>query len=209
MRFVASLCLTLLVTAPVSAADAGRIDEIINDRCAHCHGAQGDASSAIYPRLAGQHRVYLAKQLRNFRDGARQSDTMNEMVKDLGDEEIMALAEFYSGQPVRAHRIRTTKKDLEAVGYYIYHKGNEYTDIPPCTSCHGAYGEGSETLPRLAGQHKRYIVAQLEAFHERKRTNDNAIMFTIAKELTELEINAVALYVSGLKPGAGAAEPAN
>ncbi len=36
------------------------------------------------------------------------------------------------------------------------------------------------------------------AFEDRTRTNDSAIMHSIAKNLTELEINAVALYVSGL-----------
>ncbi len=58
----------------------------------------------------------------------------------------------------------------------------------------------NEHLPRLAGQHKLYISTQLKVFHGRKCTNDNAIMHSIAKGLTELEIEAVSLYVSGLKP---------
>ncbi|WP_457673778.1 c-type cytochrome, partial [Thiolapillus sp.] len=67
-------------------------------------------------------------------------------------------------------------------------------------SCHGEFGEGNEQLPRLAGQHKRYISDQLQAFGDRARTNDNAIMHTVASKLTEMEREAVALYVSGLKP---------
>ena len=62
----------------------------------------------------------------------------------------------------------------------------------------GENGQGTDTLPRLAGQHKRYVAVQLHEFHERKRTNDNAIMGSIAANLTELEIEAVANYVSGL-----------
>ena len=68
-----------------------------------------------------------------------------------------------------------------------------------CQHCHGLNGEGTVDLPRLAGQHKHYISSQLNDFHERKRTNDNAIMYSIASKMTELEIEAVAIYVSGLK----------
>ena len=59
--------------------------------------------------------------------------------------------------------------------------------------------QGTDSLPRLAGQHKRYISVQLEEFNSRKRNNDNAIMHTVASKLSELEREAVALYASGLK----------
>jgi len=202
MRRIWPIALVFAVTAQAPLAEGGteRVKQLIAERCALCHGAQGEASSPIYPRLAHQNRVYLEKQLKNFRDGKRKSDIMNEQAKDLTDEEIAALAEHFSSQPALSHRIPRSKKPLEAVGWYIYHKGNKWSDIPPCKSCHGKNGEGNENLPRLAGQHKRYVIAQLKAFHERKRTNDNAIMHTIAKNLTELEIQAVALYVSGMAP---------
>ena len=59
--------------------------------------------------------------------------------------------------------------------------------------------QGTETLPRLAGQHARYTERQLKLFEKRERTNDNAVMHTVAAKLTELEIKAVASYVSGLQ----------
>jgi cytochrome c553 len=37
----------------------------------------------------------------------------------------------------------------------------------------------------------------LKEFNTRERTNDNAVMHTIASKLTELEIRAVAVYLSG------------
>ncbi len=177
-----------------------RVMQIVRERCALCHGEEGEASSSIYPRLAHQNRRYLEKQLKNFRDGTRKSDVMNEQARDLTDEEIAGLAAWFASRPPKAHRIPRSKQDLAAVGRYIFHKGNKWSDIPPCASCHGEMGEGNERLPRLAGQHKRYVIAQLKNFHERRRTNDNAIMHTIARNLTELEIQAVALYVSGLAP---------
>ena len=60
-------------------------------------------------------------------------------------------------------------------------------------------GHGTETLPRLAGQHAQYTENQLKAFNKRERTNDNAVMHGIASKLTELELKAVASYISGLQ----------
>ena len=195
----------LLAGGTALAADADLARAIVEEKCHLCHGMEGEASSAIYPRLAGQNKAYLIKQLKNFRDGKRKSDTMNEMAKGLTDEQIEALADYFSSKPAKTHRVRD--KALAAVGYYIFHKGNKYSGIPACKSCHGEHALGTEQLPRLAGQHKRYVADQLHAFNERVRTNDNAIMHTIASKLTELEIEAVALYVSGLKePAQGEAQ---
>lgn len=186
----------LIAGNPVYAAELERTKQIVADRCHLCHGTDGEASSAIYPRIAGQHKEYIIKQLTDFRSGKRKG-TMNEMVADLTDDEIIGLADYFSAKPPLTHKIRD--KDLEAVGKYIFHKGNKYSGVAACASCHGESGEGNKDLPRLAGQHKRYINSQLVDFNQRTRNNDNAIMHSIASQLTELEINAVALYVSGLQ----------
>ncbi|WP_456404607.1 c-type cytochrome [Thiolapillus sp.] len=187
----------LAFAGTIHAANIELAKSIVKEKCALCHGEEGDASSAVYPRLAAQNRNYLVKQLKNFRDGKRKSDTMNEMAKGLKDDEIEALAEYFSSKTALTHRVRD--KGFAAVGEYLFKKGNKYSQIPACNSCHGKHGEGTEELPRLAGQHKRYVSDQLHAFGERVRTNDNAIMHTIAKSLTEFEIEALALYVSGIK----------
>jgi cytochrome c553 len=192
------LAMILLTAAGMAqAADLEVAKSIVKEKCHLCHGEEGEASSAVYPRLAGQNRTYLVKQLRNFRDGKRKSDTMNEMAAGLKDEEIEALAEYFSSKPALSHRVRD--KLFAAVGEYLFKKGNKYSGIPACKSCHGENGEGNEQLPRLAGQHKRYVSDQLQAFGDRARTNDNAIMHTVASKLTEMEREAVSLYVSGLK----------
>jgi cytochrome c553 len=51
----------------------------------------------------------------------------------------------------------------------------------------------------LAGQHAQYTENQLRQFNTRERTNDNAVMHSVAVKLTELELKAVASYISGLK----------
>ena len=200
-KILLNLCALSLLSGLSQAADLETAKAIVQEKCHLCHGAEGEASSAIYPRLAGQNNNYLIKQLKNFRDGKRKSDTMNEMAKGLSDKEIEALAEYFSAKPGLTHRVRD--KGFAAVGEYIFKKGNKYSGIPACKSCHGEHGEGSDQLPRLAGQHKRYVADQLHAFGERARTNDNAVMHTVASKLTEMEIEAVSLYVSGLKEDSG------
>lgn len=195
---VASIAATLQLLSITAALAADRpIDSIIDSRCALCHGPEGESASAVYPRLAAQHPAYLAKQLRDFRDGRRQSDTMIEMIKDLTDSEIDGLATFFASQTPKSRK--PGDADLAAVGKYIHIKGNTYSGVPACASCHGPAAHGTAQLPRLAGQHPAYLEVQLKGFDKRNRTNDNAVMHTIAAKLTALEIKAVSVYLGGLE----------
>ncbi|MDT8319901.1 MAG: c-type cytochrome [Xanthomonadales bacterium] len=72
--------------------------------CAACHGPAGEGNPlAVYPALAGQHAVYTAKMLRQYRDGVNwgatdaPSHVMNGTSKYLSDEEIDAVASYIQG----------------------------------------------------------------------------------------------------------------
>lgn len=65
--------------------------------CASCHGADGNGATP----LAGKDAGYLAKQLRDFRSGARKSSTMNMMAAKLSDQDIEDLAAFYAAQQAK------------------------------------------------------------------------------------------------------------
>lgn len=188
--------LALAESTSPAAADR-KAASIIEGRCALCHGPEGESASAIYPRLAAQNAEYIGKQLKDFRDGRRKSDAMAEMAADLTDGEIAALAEFFAGKPPKPRRPGDT--DLAGVGRYIYVKGNPYSGVPACATCHGPAAHGTTQLPRLAGQHPAYLQTQLKEFNMRARTNDNAVMHTVATKLTELEVVAVTVYLGGLE----------
>ena len=75
-----------------------------------------------------------------------------------------------------------------------------------CSTCHGFGGRSiSPTFPRLAGQQKDYLVAQLTAFRDKTRADPHArtYMWGMAAHLTDPMIEAVAAYYSGLPPVAG------
>jgi cytochrome c553 len=191
------LGLALLAALPAAAADLKRAEEIVMGKCFICHGAEGESSSPVFPRLAGQHAAYLARQLADYKSGRRKSSAMQPMVDDLSGADFLALGHFFERKATQAHAVEDPA--LAQVGRFIFERGNAYSGVPACTSCHGAAGAGTEQLPRLAGQHAQYTEKQLKAFHQRERTNDNAVMHAVASKLTELEIKAVAAYISGLR----------
>lgn len=195
-------CLAALLAGP-SGAQSGpaapdkRVMEIVDSRCVLCHGREGESASAVYPRLAAQDPDYLLKQLKDFHDGRRKSDTMSDMVKDLNDQEFRGLANWFSSRTAAFRQ--PGDPDLAAVGKYVFTRGNSFSGVPACTSCHGPNGHGTQQLPRLAGQHPAYLEVQLKEFGKRERSNDNAIMHSVASKLTELETRAVSVYLGGLQ----------
>lgn len=191
------LGLSIAVAAELPRVDLARAAEISAARCGLCHGVDGDSSSPLYPRLASQHHQYIAKQLADFKSGQRKSDTMANMAADLTPEEMLALGVYFEQKPTKPRPARDA--ELAGVGRYIFHRGNESSGVAACAGCHGENGHGTDHLPRLAGQVPRYIEDQLRSFDKRERTNDNAIMHSIASKLTELETRAVSVYIGGLQ----------
>jgi cytochrome c553 len=72
--------------------DKGLIDRGI-PACASCHGASGEGL-ADFPRLAGQHAKYVAKQLTYIQTLTRAAPVMHGIVKDLTPDEIQAVATY-------------------------------------------------------------------------------------------------------------------
>ncbi len=186
---------TGLAQAQADDAAHARARRIIGGSCFLCHGADGESASEVFPRLAAQNAEYVAKQLAQFKSGARKSTAMASMVANLTPEDMQALGRFYASRP--PHQEAPRDAPLAAVGQYLYQQGNRFSGVPACASCHGPQGGGSDGLPRLAGQHAAYLESQLKLFNRRERTNDNAVMHAVVEKMTPLEMAAVAEYLSG------------
>jgi len=197
MQRLSILAIALLLGTTVARADdVKRAEEIVQGKCFVCHGADGESSSPVFPRLAGQHARYVERQLADYKSGRRKSSAMQPMVEDLSPADFKALGIYFESRKPQAHAV--ADPELAQVGRFIFARGNPFSGVAACSSCHGAKGGGTETLPRLAGQHAQYTENQLKAFNKRERTNDNAVMHAIASKLSELELKAVAAYLSGL-----------
>jgi cytochrome c553 len=72
--------------------------------CINCHGERGKGKAANitqFPRIGGQHRDYILKQLGDFRAGNRKNDPggmMGDIAKKLSADELKAVAEYLSAQ---------------------------------------------------------------------------------------------------------------
>ena len=176
-------------------ADAARAEKIVSGSCFLCHGENGESSSEIFPKLAGQHANYIAKQLANFKTGNRKSTAMADMSSRLSAEDMVALGHYFESKKSDPEAVKDP--ELANVGRYIFSNGNKYSGVPACMSCHGKDGLGTANLPRLAGQYASYIETQLKLFGQRERTNDNAVMHSIVSKMSPLEMAAVAEYISG------------
>lgn len=199
-RALLGLMLALFVAAPSSAADAAlieRAEKIVHAKCFICHGIEGETSSQAFPRLAGQHAQYLARQLADFQAGRRKSGTMEPMVIDLTAEDFAALGVYFESRPAEPHPVADDA--LARSGREIFVSGKPAAGVAACASCHGPRGHGTDTLPRLAGQHALYIENQVRAFARRERKAEGTAMQAIAAGLSDADVKAVALYISGMK----------
>lgn len=191
-------CVTIVMCLGAGSAwaqaDEARAKKIVSGVCFVCHGAEGESSSEVFPRLAGQHWEYIAKQLENFKSGKRKSTAMADMAAKLKPDEMVALGKYFEKKSLPAELSKDA--DLAAVGKYVFQVGNKFSGLAACASCHGKDALGTAALPRLAGQYAPYIEAQLRQFDKRERTNDNAVMHAIANKMTPLEMAAVAEYLS-------------
>jgi cytochrome subunit of sulfide dehydrogenase len=65
--------------------------------CAACHGTNGNSVNTT-PTLAGLDQGYFTTQMFAFKNGERSATVMHHHAKGLRDDEINALAQYYSQQ---------------------------------------------------------------------------------------------------------------
>jgi len=188
----ACLALSAVIAAPVQA-DA---EAIANEMCAGCHGADGNSMVPGFPKLAGQQKVYLLRELKDYRSGKRVSEIMAPLVSTLSDQDVADLADFYAKQKPAPGVAGNPA--LLSVGKNLYLKGNSNTDVPSCDSCHEEDGSGSGKFPRVAGQHVDYALDQFRLYATGKRTNGSRVMQAVANRMSEEETRAVAEYMASM-----------
>jgi cytochrome c553 len=171
--------------------------------CSNCHGVQGISTSPNFPHLAAQSADYLEAQLKAFRGHGRSNPAAIEymwgMSAKLSDQQIAGLSSYFSQQPAPAGH---ASDPIHAQrGKVIFADGISNSEVPACTSCHGAHGEGMGAFPRLAGQPANYIVKQLTVFQQTDERPDSAVMKSVAHSLTHDDIISLAAYVESIRPG--------
>jgi cytochrome c553 len=163
--------------------------------CSTCHGPRGISTSPEFPILAAQRKGYLEAQIDAFRKRTRAEkdahDFMWGIAGNLDEAIIGSIAAYYASQPPAPGR--SDDPALIAKGKELFDKGVPDRGIPACMACHGADAAGVADFPRLAGQHAKYVVKQLNYIQSLVRAAP--VMHGIVKDLAPAEIQAVAAYV--------------
>ena len=194
---IASLVSFAVIGAAHAAGDA-EAGKAKAAACVACHGPDGNSPAPNFPKLAGQHARYLAKQLKEFKASERIDPTMNAMTAPLSEQDMADISAFYATQKTAVGEAAADQVEL---GQTIYLAGNMASGVAACVACHGPAGGGNPmaNFPSLSGQHADYTKLQLQNFRTGTRANDaNSMMRAVAKKMTDAEIEAVAQYIQGL-----------
>lgn len=165
--------------------------------CLACHGAAGNSTIAQNPKLADQHAEYVYKQLVDFTTPGRNNPVMSPIAKAMTEADMRNIAAYLDKQEQKPGAAKN--KETVEFGKKIYRAGIAEKNVPACAACHGASGSGIPAqFARLGGQHQDYTIGQLNAFRSGARSN-SAQMTTIAKRMSDEEIQAVSDYIAGLR----------
>lgn len=89
--------LLLGAASGAQAADIAKGREKADQVCAACHGKDGNTPiDPSYPRLAGQHRDYLARAMLDYKTGQRRNPIMTPQAEQLSRADIENLAAYYA-----------------------------------------------------------------------------------------------------------------
>lgn len=88
------------LAVPAAAADLAAGEKIAQERCAACHGKDGNTPiDPSYAKLAGQHRDYLVHSLKEYRADRRKNAIMGAQAKTLSTEDIYNVSAWLARQP--------------------------------------------------------------------------------------------------------------
>jgi len=190
----AGLAAGAISTGPALAAEWGALRPNTVAACERCHGPGGNSTSRSVPRLNGQQPAYIWARLKAFLDPTSQTPgathAMWETASHIRPEEINAIGSYFGSQ---APSTAGNAGKAAAVGRNIYRMGAGRS-VPACRRCHGAQGEGSGAIPRLAGQHAEYLSSQLMAFNLRTRYHDRMNDTTVAMKPDQ--VRAIVEYLA-------------
>lgn len=158
--------------------------------CNNCHGVNGVSVGPNMPSIGGLPEAYLNSIMTEWKSGTRYSATMGRLVKGYSDEEIAALAAYFSKQPWVPAKQKTDAKQVKL--------GKKVTE--KCAGCHGDTGKSPDAeTPNLNGQWSGYLQMEAMKYRDDNTAMPNKQMVKAAKKLSDEEIKAVAEFYASQK----------
>lgn len=173
-----------------STAFSAAPPSMLANACAGCHGTNG-LSSTPMPIISGLNQDYLETILRQYKTDERPSTIMGRLAKGYSDEELDLMATFFAAQDWLS--------PAQTVDEGLVSKGAEIAE-EKCTMCHqdaGRYMDAS--IPRLAGQWRRYLEIAMEEYKDPNRKMPSEEMVSIMDTVSHEEIAALAHFFASQK----------
>jgi len=160
--------------------------------CEGCHGKDGNSVQPDVPIIAGFSKEGFLNTIDVFRDDDRialrfqkpgePETVMNDIAKDLSDEDVEALADYFSNRPFVAAK-QPVDASLASRGEVIHKQ--------KCEKCHSGNGaEPVDDAAILAGQWTPYLRRQFQNILTGKRDVPRSMLRRI-KKLEENDIEAL------------------
>ncbi|MGY0505636.1 c-type cytochrome [Luteimonas sp. e5] len=185
--------------------------------CAACHGLDGNALQQNAPRIAGMPELYVARQLALFKSGQRHTglaDQMKPYADVLSAQDMRDIGAHYAAQrsgigvaddrPIDDPDSPWHGQPLHELGQSLYRVGDAERGIPACMACHGPSGAGNPgpAYPHIGSQESGYVIRRLEEYRGGQTDIADSTLFqqmaTVTRNMSDLDIRAVASYVQGL-----------
>lgn len=187
-RAFAVVAFVLFAASTVGARDF--VDLVT--KCESCHGKDGVSSDPKVPTIAGFSYEGFLNTMDVFRENDRialayqvpgePETVMNEIARNLSDDEVEALSKYFSERPFVA-AVQPFDGELAARGEII-HKAN-------CERCHSGNGaEPVDDAAILAGQWMPYLERQFDNVLSGKRLVPRS-MYRRLKRLESSDIQAL------------------
>jgi len=153
--YAISIATSLFYSLTVSAQAPSKATMLAN-ACAACHGPNGSSQGPATPSIAGISPDYFIDAMEAFKEDERPATVMNRIAKGYSEEQIEAMAKFFSSQTL----IATAQKTNAA----LVEKGDAL-HITHCEKCHEDGGRASDDdAGILAGQkitYMRYTISDI------------------------------------------------
>ncbi len=223
MRKLIACFLTVLILLISPLTSFAKKGEQAVASCVACHGEKGNSQAPIFPKLAGQNKKYLIKQLDDFQQNKRKNPTMQGLAAGLTEQDIADIADYYAAQTIEQVTapvadpededddeeeeeseadVQLSQENLIILGKQLYISGNIESQVSACSACHAVDARGNSLagFPALRNQHATYLVSTLKQYRDGERLNDaTGMMRMTAKRMSTQEINAVSAYLANLK----------
>ncbi len=164
------------------------------ERCAGCHGYDGNSLNPYMPSLAGTPAPYLVKATKDYRDGQRNEELMKDPVAGLSDQQIVDIAAYFALQTTES----PLHKDIDSDGaFHPLEDGKRMA--ASCNGCHGPNGNSNtKKFPSLTGQDVKYLARATKAYQTDQR--HHKAMTNLVSGLSDVDIEKIAYFYATQEP---------